>query len=160
MDRRTFQRVGLGIMAMFAPTYAEAAPAEVERTADQLHRVSIQVSTDDHRTQELALANARNFAAYYKEEGEAFAIEVVAFGPGYGMLQQDVSSVAAVIANLMQDFSTSLSFSACQNTRRAIAKAKSVKPDEITQIHGVKDTASGVVRLAELQRQGWSYIKP
>jgi intracellular sulfur oxidation DsrE/DsrF family protein len=160
MDRRMFHRFGLGIIAAFAPTSAEASPAEGTRSADQDHRVTIQVSSNDHETQALALANTRNFATFYKDKGEALAIEVVAFGPGYGMLQDDVSGVKPAVENLMRDFGASLSFVACQNTRKAIAKSKGVTPEEIKQIPGVKDTPSGVVRLAELQRQGWSYIKP
>jgi intracellular sulfur oxidation DsrE/DsrF family protein len=76
------------------------------------------------------------------------------------MLQDDLSGVKPAVENLMRDFGASLSFVACQNTRKAIAKFKGVTPEEIKQIPGVKDTPSGVVRLAELQRQGWSYIKP
>jgi intracellular sulfur oxidation DsrE/DsrF family protein len=160
MDRRKFHRFGLGIMAAFASTSADASPAETARTADQDHRVTFQVSSDEHETQELALANTRNFANFYKDKGEAFAIEVIAFGPGYGMLQDDISGVKMAVENLMREFGASLSFVACQNTRKAIAKSKGVTSEEIAQVKGVKDTPSGVVRLAELQRQGWSYIKP
>ena len=160
MDRRKFHRFGLSIVAAFAPAYAEASPAVGARTEDQNHRVTFQVSSDDHLTQELALANTRNFATFYKNKGEAFAIEVIAFGPGYSMLQDNISRVKTAVEDLMRDFGASLSFVACQNTRMAIAKSRGVKPDEIAQVEGVKDTPSGVVRLAELQRQGWSYIKP
>ena len=159
MDRRKFHRFGLGIIAAFAPAYAEASPAVGARTEDQ-NRVTFQVSSDDHKTQELALANIRNFATFYRNKGEAFAIEVIALGPGYSMLQDNISRVKTAVEDLMRDFSASLSFVACQNTRMAIAKSRGVKADEIAQVQGVKDTPSGVVRLAELQRKGWSYIKP
>ena len=54
----------------------------------------------------------------------------------------------------------SITFAACQNTRKAVAKSAGKAPEAIPQIKGVADAPSGVVRLAELQQQGWSYVKP
>ena len=156
MNRRMFSAFTFGLLALPAAAGAQSAKAE----GSSVHRVAIQVSSDDHKTQKLALANARNFASLYKAKGEEFAIQVVAYGPGYEMLQEGVSSEKDAIAGLMRDFGNAVTFSACQNTRKAFAKAKGVSPDQIAELPGVADTDSGVVLLVELQQKGWGYIRP
>jgi intracellular sulfur oxidation DsrE/DsrF family protein len=50
--------------------------------------------------------------------------------------------------------------SGCQNSRRGIAAREGKTPEDIVQLPGVIDTPSGIVRVAELQEQGWSYVRP
>ena len=157
MDRRDFTRIGLAGAALAAAGVAEAAGTE---PAGKPHRVAIQVSSEDHKTQELALGNAHNYAAYYKAKGEPYQIEVVAFGPGYNMLRDDISMVKGNVETLKQELGANITFAACQNTRAAIAASMGQKPEAVPQIKEATDTPSGIVRLAELQEQGWAYIRP
>lgn len=160
MDRRDFTRIGLGLAAG-GTALAAAVSAKAEGgDKGKAHRVAIQVSSEDHRTQELALGNAHNYAAYYKAKGEPFQIELVAFGPGYGMMRDDISMVKGNIENLKQELGDSIVFAACQNTRAAIAASMGQKPEQVPQIKEATDAPSGIVRLAELQEQGWAYIRP
>jgi hypothetical protein len=125
--------------------------------ADQkAHRVVLQVDTNDPAMMNLALNNATNVAQYYKDLGEKVSIEVVTFGPGLHMLRDDTSPVKArieVIALSMPE----ISFKACGNTRENMHKAETKEIPLIPQAQVVK---SGVVRILELQEQGWSYVRP
>ena len=153
MDRRFFGRAGLGIVAAVAASSARAAEPKP-------HRVVFQISVEDRRTQGLVLGNAHNYAAYYKANGEPVEIEIVAFGPGYSLVRGDMSMMKGELENLQHDLGASLTVMACQNTRRGIAESEGKKPADIPLLPGVKETPSGVVRLAELQEQGWAYIRP
>ena len=53
----------------------------------------------------------------------------------------------------------SVVFSACQMSRKAIAKAEGKAVQDIPQVPEATDVPAGIVRLSELQEQGWSYIR-
>ena len=76
------------------------------------------------------------------------------------MFRSDISMVAGNIEELKKDLGNSITFAACQNTRAAIAASMGQKPEQVPQIKEATDTPSGIVRLAELQEQGWAYIRP
>ena len=63
----------------------------------KLHRLILQVNTNEPAMMNLALNNATNVAQYYKDLGENVKIEVVTFGPGLHMLRDDTSLVKARI---------------------------------------------------------------
>lgn len=163
MDRRDFARLGLGLAVggtAVAAAQAASAADDGKGGGGKAHRVAIQVSSEEHKVQELALGNAHNYAAYYKAKGEPFQIEIVAFGPGYNMLRDDISMVKGNIEQLKQELGATITFAACQNSRAGIAASMGQKPEQVPQIKEATDTPSGIVRLAELQEQGWAYIRP
>jgi uncharacterized protein len=104
----------------------------------------------------LALNNAANVMQYYRERGEKAKIEVVTFGPGLHMLREDTSPVKARIETMALSM-PEVSFKACGNTRENMQRAEDRNIPIIQQAEVVK---SGVVRVMELQEQGWSYVKP
>jgi intracellular sulfur oxidation DsrE/DsrF family protein len=104
----------------------------------------------------LALNNARNVVEYYQAKGETVAIEIVAYGPGLHMLRDDTSPVKQRIATMALE-NPSIAFIACANTQANMSKQEN-KP--ITLISEAKSMPSGVVRLMELQKQGYAYIRP
>jgi uncharacterized protein len=120
------------------------------------HRLILQVNSNEPAMMNLALNNASNVAQYYKDLGEKVSIEVVTFGPGLHMLRNDTSPVKARIETLALS-SPEISFKACGNTRENMSKAES---KEIALIPEAKVVKSGVVRVMELQEQGWTYVKP
>ncbi len=161
MDRRFFSRTGFGLFAGLTALFAtRVGPARAADDDSDAHKVAIQVSSGERQTQQLALGNAANYANFYKAKGEPYQIEIVAFGPGYGMLRADMSMVKGEIETLQKELGSALTISACQNSRRGIARSEGKQPEEIVQLPGVKDTPSGIVRCAELQRDDWSYIRP
>lgn len=127
-----------------------------QETIKKPHRLILQVNTNETAMMNLALNNASNVIQYYKDLGEKVSIEIVTFGPGLHMLREDTSPVKARIETLALS-SPEISFKACGNTRENMSKAES---KEIPLISEAKIVASGVVRVIELQEQGWTYVKP
>jgi hypothetical protein len=135
----------------------QAAQAKVAKSAPAaMHKVAIQVNQNDKAVMELALNNARNIIDYYKEKEETVAIEIVTYGPGLHMLRADTSPVKDRIAPMSLE-NSNLKFIACGNTQANQSKAEG-KP--VSLISEAKVVPSGVVRLMELQGQGYAYIRP
>lgn len=115
------------------------------------HKLVIQVSTDDARTQTIAMNNALNLQKHFGPEN--VDVEIVAYGPGLGMLTKNSEQAQRVSDLAMQD----IRFSACENTMKKVEK-KSGKMPELAE--GVGTVPAGVVRIMELQGQGYAYIRP
>src|SRR6476646_10862104 len=122
----------------------------------KLHQLVLQVNTNDPATMNLALNNATNVAQYYKDRGEKVTIEIVTFGPGLHMLRNDTSPVKARIETLALS-TPEISFKACGNTQQNMQKAEN---KDIPLVPQAQVVSSGVVRVMELQEQGWTYVKP
>ena len=118
---------------------------------DPKYKVVIQVSSDDPVTQKIALNNAVNLQKDYGIDN--IAVEIVAYGPGLGLLTTKNSQAQRVKSLATQN----ISFSACGNTMKKITKKTGKKP-ELTE--GVKVVKAGVGRIMELQMDGYSYIRP
>jgi uncharacterized protein len=122
------------------------------------HRVSIQVDQNDPQVMNLALNNATNVIEYYRAKNEDVDVDIVTYGPGLHMLRDDTSPVKDRIKRLKElAFPGKMQFSACNNTKHNMekteGKAVPIVPDATL-------VPSGVVRLMELQEQGWSYVRP
>jgi intracellular sulfur oxidation DsrE/DsrF family protein len=122
------------------------------------HRVSIQVDQNDPQVMNLALNNATNVIEYYRAKNEDVDVDLVTFGPGLHMLRNDTSPVKDRIKRLKElAFPGKIQFSACNNTKQNMEKAEG---KAVSIISDATLVPSGVVRLMELQEQGWSYIRP
>ena len=150
MNRRTFAFAILAAVAL-ASTGAGASLAQTKT-----HKVAIHVDDSDQARMELVLNNVRNIKQYYAAKGEKVSIEVVTYGPGLAMLRADNSPVKDRIAAMVLE-TPDLTFSACENTRTGMSKREG---KEIPLIKEAKSVPSGVIRLIELQEQGWSYLRP
>jgi intracellular sulfur oxidation DsrE/DsrF family protein len=122
------------------------------------HRIVIQVSQSDEGRMNLALHNAANAIKYYSGKGESVAVEIVAYGPGLDMLRADKSPVKEEIRDVKASSAgADIRFSACHNTQMAMQKREG---HPIPIIPEATVVPSGVVRLTQLQEDGWSYIRP
>ena len=122
------------------------------------HRIVIQVSQDNLESMNLALNNTANAIKYYTGKGESVAVEIVAYGPGLNMLREDKSPVKDQIKSLKaSNIGADVHFSACHNTQMAMEKREG---HPIPIIPEATVVPAGVVRLTQLQEQGWSYIRP
>jgi intracellular sulfur oxidation DsrE/DsrF family protein len=130
-----------------------AAQAAIDKKP---HRLILQVNTNDAAAMNLALNNAMNVTEYYKETGEKVEIEVITFGPGLHMLRDDTSPVKARIETMALS-TPEVSFMACGNTQANMYKAEN---KDIKLIPQAQVVPSGVVRVMQLEEQGWSYVKP
>ncbi|MEJ2179769.1 MAG: DsrE family protein [Gammaproteobacteria bacterium] len=118
---------------------------------DAKHKLVIQVSTDDARTQKIALNNAVNLQKLHGMDN--VTIEIVAYGPGLGLLTTKSKEAGRVKSLAMQN----ITFSACGNTMAKVEKKTGKKP-QLTE--GVGTVTAGVARIMELQEGGYSYLRP
>ena len=147
------------VILLVVPPAAAEGPEPLSTTPDvanKAHRLVLQVNSNEPATMNLALNNATNVEQYYKDLGEKVEIEVVTFGPGLHMLRDDTSPVKDRIKAIAEK-TTSISFKACGNTQENMGKAENKTIPLLTQAKLVK---SGVVRVMELQEQGWTYVRP
>lgn len=124
--------------------------------AGKTHHIAVQVNQNDPAAMAMALNNVQNLEAYYRDQGDAAVIEVVAYGPGLEMFIPGKSPVADRIATMALE-QEGLTFSACGNTHRKMSEAPG---QDIALIDEAQVVPSGVVRLVELQQNGYSYIRP
>jgi intracellular sulfur oxidation DsrE/DsrF family protein len=146
--------VRLAIAALMSlPLVSGSLAADVKS-----HRVSIQVDQNDPQVMNLALNNATNVIEYYRAKNEEVDVDIVTYGPGLHMLRADTSPVQDRIKRLKElAFPGKIQFSACNNTRQGMEKAEG---HAISILSDATIVPSGVVRLMELQEQGWSYVRP
>ncbi|MBD8893775.1 hypothetical protein [Roseibium litorale] len=131
-------------------------PVTAVLAAGAQHKLAIHVDQNDPAVMNMALNNAQNVQAYYNAKGESVEIEIVAYGPGLVMLREDKSPVRDRIAAMSLEI-PSLAFSACGNTHSAMSKAEG---KEVPLMSEATLVPSGVVRLMELQEEGFSYVRP
>jgi intracellular sulfur oxidation DsrE/DsrF family protein len=124
------------------------APASAQSTGSVQNRVVMQVSDNDPGKWNLALNNARNLQTDLGAKN--VEIEIVAYGPGIGMLKSD----SVVGSRIGEALASGVRIEACENTMRG---QKLQKPDMLA---GIDYVQAGVVEIMQKQQQGWSYIRP
>jgi len=108
------------------------------------------LNSSDEKIQRGALNNIRNL---YQEVGrEHLLVELVVHGAGLTMLTKKDSTLTAELAQLKAAYD--VEFTACSNTM----KTQGLRRADL--IEQVDRTVPAMVRLMELQEQGWVYIKP
>lgn len=140
-------------ISMAVLTGALALPAFAE---GDTHYVAVHVNQNDPHTINMALNNVQNVSNYYESKGDDVIVELVAYGPGVHMFRTDTSPVAERISTMALEIE-GLHFTACANTIRAMT-AKAGK--DIVLMSEAEIVPSGVVRLIELQEQGYAYVRP
>jgi intracellular sulfur oxidation DsrE/DsrF family protein len=143
-SRRLFA-LATGLVAAGAVVPAASAAASAGPTRN---KVVFQVSDADPAKWNLTLNNVRNFQTELPDDESD--LEVVAYGPGIGMLKGD-SPVAHRVADAQKN---GVKVIACENTMHSM---KLVYADMLPDIGYVP---AGVVELVRKQQQGWAYIRP
>ena len=116
--------------------------------AQQKQRVVIQVSDNDPAKWSLALNNARNVQQDLGKDN--VEIEIVAYGPGLGMLKAE-SKVADRLAQALDD---NVGLLACENTMT------NTKVSRNDMYGGIAYVKAGVTHIMKRQQEGWAYIRP
>jgi intracellular sulfur oxidation DsrE/DsrF family protein len=125
-----------------------AAPAALAAGEKAMTHIVMQVSDGDPAKWQLALNNAENVQQALGKD--KVTIEIVAYGPGLGMLKTD-SKVAGGING------------ALDNNVKLVACGTTMKKMKLTQadlIGGVAVVPGGVVEIMQRQSEGWSYVRP
>ncbi|HTQ77998.1 MAG TPA: hypothetical protein VMI15_08230 [Burkholderiales bacterium] len=120
----------------------------VSQAQSQHYKVVLQVSDADPAKWNLALNNAKNIQHDLGKDN--VQIEIVAYGPGLGMLKGD-SKVAPRLAEALDH---SIGLLACENTMR---NTKTTKAD---MYNGIGYVDAGVVHIMKREREGWAYVRP
>jgi intracellular sulfur oxidation DsrE/DsrF family protein len=116
--------------------------------APQKERVIIQVSDADPQKWNLALNNAKNVQADLG--ADKTEIEIVAYGPGIGMLKAD-----ALVANRIEEaVASGVKVVACENTMRNLK----ISRDDMHK--NIEYVGAGVVELMRKQQLGYAYVRP
>ena len=119
-----------------------------EQVAAAANKVVVQVSDADPAKWNLALNNVRNLQADLGAKN--VDIEIVAYGPGIGMLKAD-----SVVSNRIGEaLGAGVKIVACENTMRG---QKLNQPD---MLEGIAYVKAGVVEIMQRQQQGWTYLRP
>jgi uncharacterized protein len=151
MDRRSIFKVSMAVLAA-APLIGRKAVAGEKK----VHKVVIHVDENDPAIMKLALGNTRNANELFTSRGDELVIEIVCYHGGLHMLRDDTSPVKEEIKQTRAKV-PQVTFGACNNTKRAMEKAEG---KEITIIPEAHIVPAGVVRIVELQEEGFSYVKP
>jgi uncharacterized protein len=152
MYRRSMIGVALAALGGIV-TLARSRAAQQQPTT---HRLALHVDQNDPAVMNMALGNASNAATYYAQRGQDIAIELVAYGPGLNMLRADTSLVKERLAETHKNL-PQMVISGCNNTLQAMQKAEG---KEISLVSEARIVPAGIVRLMELQEEGWSYVRP
>jgi len=128
-----------------------ATPAVSAESTFAENKYVLQLSDMDPSKQELILNNASNLLAAYPP-GQV-EVEIVAYGPGLRLLFAD-NVHNKRIDSLAQ---SGVKFAACGNTLKGMTKMLGEEP-KINP--AAKMVPAGIVRIGELSKQGYVYIKP
>jgi len=146
--------VGTALMVGFALSIPSHAADKKAKT----HHIAYHIDRNDPALMNLVLNNVQQMMAYYHSKGEQAEIEVVAYSAGLNMLRSDKSSVKDRMKRIKEgSFPSSVTYSACHNTMMKMEKKAG---HAIPIVPQARIVPAGVVRLTQLQEQGWAYIRP
>lgn len=128
-----------------------SAPATAADKPFAQAKVVLQISDPNPFKQTLVLNVAHNLLKHYGQD--SVAVEVVAFGPGLRLLMKNNSN-SNRIASLSD---AGVRFSACGATIHSFAKKLGHTP--VLNSHAVT-VSGGVVRIIDLEKQGYVLVKP
>ncbi len=123
---------------------------------DEDRKVVLHVNFNEAKRLNFVLNNVENIAEYYEAKGNKVEIRVVTHGLGLHPLREDTSPVKERLQKMAAAMDN-LSFYACTNTQERMTKAEGKKPELIPEAVMV---LAGIPEIIELQRAGWTYIKP
>ena len=153
MNRRLFIQASAVTSVMLTAPFLIAAHAQNQAATapnnpQKRHKIVIQVSDNDPAKWNLALNNAKNLQ---DDVGAANVdIEIVAYGPGIGMLKLE-SPTASRVAEAGKN---NVVVIACENTMRG---QKLTRDDMLS---GIRYVPAGVTEIMTKQGQGWAYLRP
>jgi len=151
---------------MVVPSFASSDESE-----DDTVKIVYQCDFADPKRVHLMLNTLNNAVKYYNKQLIDYEIDIVALGPCLQYVMKDFkgtgfakkpylnhggptgAGTSSRIASLKQLGGDNIEMFACHNTMNK----KSVKPEQISDY--VKVTPAGVIKVVDLQREGYAYIK-
>jgi intracellular sulfur oxidation DsrE/DsrF family protein len=111
-------------------------------------RVVVQVSEGDPARWNLVLNNVKNLQDDLGANN--VTIEIVAYGPGIGMLKFD----APTNSRVTEAIKAGVTVNACENTMRSQKLARADMHPSVTYV------PAGVTEIVKRQQEGWAYLRP
>jgi len=143
MQRRFLLSAVVLVGALVAAPLTAVAQDTAKKT-----RVVVQVSEADPARWNLVLNNVKNLQ---DDLGAGnVEIEVVAYGPGIGMLKLDAVSNSRV----SDAIKAGVQIAACENTMRNQKLARADMHPNVSYV------PAGVTEIVQRQRDGWAYLRP
>ena len=143
MHRRFLLSAAVVVGALSAAPLTALAQDAAKKT-----RVVVQVSEADPARWNLVLNNVKNLQ---DDLGAGnVEIEVVAYGPGIGMLKLDAVSNSRVTDAIK----AGVQIAACENTMRNQKLARADMHPNVSYV------PAGVTEIVQRQRDGWAYLRP
>jgi len=151
---------------MVVPSFASS-----DESADDTVKVVYQCDFDDPKRVHQMLNTLNNAVKYYNKHLIDYEIDVVALGPCLQYVMKDFkgtgftkkpyldhggptgAGTSSRISSLKQLAGDNMKIFACHNTMNK----KHVKPEQISDY--AKVTPAGVIKIIDLQREGYAYIK-
>ena len=138
------------LLLMAVSTSYQIQAAEEDKPFAE-ERIVLQISDSDPFKQTLVLNVANNLIKHYGQD--KVDVEIVAFGPGLRlMFKENVNS-----GRIQGLTGSGVKFSACKNTIAGMTKKLGHAPELNSNAVPV---SAGVVRIIELENQGFKLIKP
>ncbi|MDH3673000.1 MAG: DsrE family protein [Gammaproteobacteria bacterium] len=157
--RRGFLQFGLATVgAAFAALGAKAASAAHLPEHKKKHKVVYHLSSPNLKHAMFVLGNIRNHIKGVKDP-QNLDVELVVHGPAlkhFVVMDMD-SKLMARLDALRAD---NLRFGACGNTMKAFKITADMLPEGLATPSSIHLPQGGVVRIMELQEQGYIYIRP
>jgi len=143
----------------FAPVGATSpgpnpATLSAASSASEISRVLVHLSSNNLQNSRNTLSQIDSMMQSYTEEQRLIEVQVVANGTGIELMMQD-SPVSDLINGLMHRYDN-IQFAACNNT---LEDLRNETNRDQGLLPGVNVIDSGVVKVIQLQQQGWSYIR-
>ena len=132
------------LIALVAALPLLAAAQEAPKPA----RVVVQVSEADPARWNLVLNNVKNLQDDLG--ADKVSIEIVAYGPGIGMLKLD----APTNSRVSEAIKAGVTVNACENTMRNQKLLRADMHPNVTYV------PAGVVEIVRRQQEGWAYLRP
>lgn len=142
--------VGLMTFACLVFGVGQVPSAEGPVAESKLHRVVMHLNSGEEKVQKATLNNIKNL--YEAIGAERLNVELVAHGAGLLLFIKRDTKQAEELARLKTSYG--VEYTACSNTMKAQGLTR------VDLIDQVDHTMPAMVRLMELQEQGWVYIKP
>lgn len=142
--------VGLMIFVSLVYDMGPVQSAEGLEAGSKIHRVVMHLNSGEEKVQKGTLNNIKNL--YEALGSERVMVELVAHGAGLSLFTKQDTKLVDELARLKASYG--VSYTACSNTMKAQGLTRADLIDQVDR------TMPAMVRLMELQEQGWAYIKP
>jgi intracellular sulfur oxidation DsrE/DsrF family protein len=136
---------------LLIPSLAPAQQVPLQDKPFAEHKIVLQLSENDPKTQGLVISVANNLMKFY--DPDKVAIEVVAFGPGIDLLKPDNANRKAVESLVAQGVRVDI----CLNTVDTLEREVGKRPEFLSVATPVQ---VGVAQILFLTENGYTLVTP